>query len=270
MLFGAADRRLFGLLHAHAGQDPARGSMLLCAPLLQEGIRSHRALWAVAESVAAAGAAALCFDWYGSGDSAGDDDEVSLPGMLADLDSARRLLATAPGGDCITWLALRSAALPMLAYLSQQAHPVNVVLWDPQLVGKGVVESWRRQHQAQLYDSGRYAHARHEPDGTDLLGFCVDAQLLAALAALDATATALPPGSRVRLALWQGDDDRNGANDITRFIRTQREHSVEVDVFELDAADRPGWEDPKQFGSQAYPRRSVAQLGQYLAATEAG
>jgi hypothetical protein len=189
--------------------------------------------------------------------------------MLGDLDAARRLLSAGPGGERITWLALRSAALPMLAHLSAQAGPVDVVLWDPQLAGAAVVESWRRQHQAQLYDSGRYAHARHEPEASDLLGFCVDAQLLAALAALDCAATALPAGSRVRLALWQGDDDRNGADDIARFIRTQQESSVEVEVFELDAADRPGWEDPKQFGSQVYPRRSVTQLAQYLAATEA-
>ncbi len=261
-LFGAAERRLFGLLHVHAGHDAQRKGMVLCAPLLQEGIRAHRALWAVAESVAAGGSSGLCFDWYGTGNSSGEDDGLSLPGMVADLDAARAVLS-AQHGDRLTWLALRSAALPLLAYLSQQVQPVDVVLWDPQLVGAGVVESWGRQHQAQLYESGRYPHARHDPDDNDLLGFRVDAALLAALATLDATAMPLPRGSRVRLMLWQRDDD------IERFMRMQRGHGVEVDVFELDASDRPGWEDPKQFGAQAYPRRSVAQLAQHLAATEA-
>lgn len=262
-LFGAAERRLFGLLHAHAGYDARRKAMVLCAPLLQEGIRAHRALWAVAESVAAGGSAGLCFDWYGTGDSSGEDDALSLPGMLADLDAAQSVLAARHGDDHIAWLALRSSALPLLAYLCQRVQPVDVVLWDPQLVGAGVVESWRRQHHAQLYESGRYPHARHDPDDNDLLGFRVDAALLATLETLDAAAMALPRGSRVRLMLWQRDGD------IERFIRTQRGHDVEVDVFELDASDRPGWDDPKQFGAQAYPRRSVAQLVQHLAAGEA-
>jgi len=260
-LFGSAERRLFGLMHVHASHDARRKAMVLCAPLLQEGIRAHRALWAVAESMAAGGGAGLCFDWYGTGDSSGEDDGLSLPDMLADLDAAQAVMSARHGRDRLSWLALRSAALPVLAYLSQQAQPVDVVLWDPQLVGAGVIESWRRQHHAQLYESGRYPHARHDPDDNDLLGFRVDPALLAALASLDAAAIALPRGSRVRL--WQRDED------IERFIRTQHGQGVEVDVFELDASDRPGWEDPKQFGAQAYPRRSVVQLGQRLATTEA-
>ncbi len=262
-LFGAAERRLFGLLHAHPGHDVRDKAMVLCAPLLQEGIRAHRALWAVAESLAAAGGNALCFDWYGTGNSSGEDDELCLAGMMADLEAAQAALSAQHGADRLTWLALRSAALPMLTYLSQRSQPVDVVLWDPQLAGTAVVESWRRQHLAQLYESGRYPHARHDPDANDLLGFRVDAALLAALASLDATAIALPRGSRVRLMLWQRDDD------IERFVRTQHGNGVAVDVFDLDASDRPGWEDPKQFGAQVYPRRSVAQLARHLAATEA-
>lgn len=262
-LFGTAERRLFGLLHVHAGHDAQRKGMVLCAPLLQEGIRAHRALWAVAESVAAGGGAGLCFDWYGTGNSSGEDDELSLAGMMADLEAAQAVLSAQQGEDRLTWLALRSAALPLLAYLSQRVQPVDVVLWDPQLAGVGVVESWRRQHEAQLYQSGRYPHARHDPDENDLLGFRVDAALLAALAALDATSMQLPRGSRVRLMVWQRDDA------IERFIGTQHGNGVEVEVFELDPSDRPGWEDPKQFGAQAYPRRSVTQLAQHLAATEA-
>lgn len=260
VLFGGADRRLFGLLHAHAAQDAGRGSMLLCAPLLQEGIRTHRALWSVAESVAATGATALCFDWYGSGDSAGADPELGLAGLFDDLDAARRLLSGRSGGDRITWLALRSAALPLLSYLPTLVQPVDVVLWDPQLVGADVVDSWRRQHHAQLYDSGRYAHARHEPDPDDLLGFRVDAQTLATWSSFDVTATPLPRGSRVRLAQWQACDA------TARFVRTQQENAVEVGVIELEPSEQPAWEEPRQFGSQAYPRRSVAQLGQRLAA----
>ena len=264
LLFGDPGRTLFGLLHSRtASHELQPGALLLCAPLLQEGIRSHRALWALAESMAAGGSAALCFDWYGTGDSAGEDFELSLPGMLADLDTAALALAARSGDERIEYLALRSAALPLLAWLGARAQPVELILWDPQLVGSGVVESWHQQHQAQLHGTGRYPHARHEPDPDDLLGFRVDSGLLSALSTLDHTRSPLPRGSRVRLALWQRDDD------IERFIQTQRDNGVHVDVVELEDSDRPGWEDPAQFGAQAFPRRSVTRLAQRLAAMEA-
>jgi uncharacterized protein len=254
LFFGARERRLFGLLHSQPG--PQRRAMVLCAPLLQEGIRSHRALWVLAESAADSGVASLCFDWYGTGDSAGEDTALSLAGMLADLDQARQTLALRAGTDRIEWLALRSAALPLLVHLAAKSQPVEVVLWDPQLSGTALVESWYEQHRAQIYGNGRYPHARHEPEPDELLGFAVDASLLGALRALDATRLQLPRGSQVRLLLWQADDD------IVRFSHSQRMHGVTVETVLLEDLDRPGWEEPTQFGSQAYPRRSVARISQ--------
>ncbi|MBU8974938.1 MULTISPECIES: hypothetical protein [unclassified Lysobacter] len=257
--FGAADRHLFGLLHecdgAAASTDHA---LLVCAPLLQDGIRSHRALWALAEAVGQHGVPTLTFDWFGTGDSAGEDTALTLPGMLDDLQQASSELLRRSEVPRLHWLALRSAALPLFAHLERSAEPAEVVLWDPQLDGARLVREWRAQHQRQLHESGRYVNARHESDAGELLGFGVDDALLSALEGLDAAKLRLPSGTRVRMAVWEMDEE------LDRFAREQRANGVSVEAVLLDEGERPEWTVPSRFGGQVFPRRAVAQLAQRM------
>jgi len=150
--------------------------------------------------------------------------------------------------------------LPLLAALARRADPVDVVLWDPQLDGAKLVASWKRQHHQQLHESGRYVKVTHESDDGELLGFAVSDELLGALAALDAAQLRLPSGSRVRMAVWEMDEE------IDRFAREQRAGGVSVEAVLLDEGERPEWGVPSRFGGQVFPRRAVAQLAQRMTA----
>lgn len=259
--FGSPGRDLYGLLHARDGVIPASAhALLLCAPLLQDGIRSHRALWALAQAVGEYGIPTLTFDWYGTGDSAGADTALSLPGMLDDLEHASRELLRRGEVTQLQWLALRSAALPLLAFLERRAEPAEIVLWAPQLDGARLVREWREQHRQQLHESGRYVNAHHESDDGELLGFGVDDALLSTLSALDAASLRLPAGSRVRMAVWEMDEE------LDRFARGQRANGVSVEAVLLDEGERPEWCVPSRFGGQVFPRRAVAQLAQRMTA----
>jgi uncharacterized protein len=259
--FGSPGRSLYGLLHACEGAYAASPqALLMCAPLLQDGIRSHRALWALAQAVGEHGVPTLTFDWYGTGDSAGADTALSLPGMLDDLEHASRELLRRGEVTQLQWLALRSAALPLLAFLERGTDPVEVVLWDPQLDGARLVSEWREQHRQQLHESGRYVNVRHESDAGELLGFGVDDALLSALSSLDAASLRLPHGSHVRMAVWEMDEE------LDRFAREQRVNGVSVEAVLLDEGERPEWTEPSRFGGQVFPRRAVAQLAQRMTA----
>lgn len=257
--FGESGRALFGLLHGQDDATPGGQGLLLCAPLLQDGIRAHRALWALAQAVGSYGIPTLTFDWFGSGDSDGADTELTLQGMLRDLEQASAELQHR-GATQLQWLALRSAALPLLAYLARRSTPADVVLWDPQLDGTRLVEGWRLQHREQLNDAGRYVNARHESDAGELLGFGVHEGLLESLSSLDAAQLRLPHGSRVRMAVWEMDDE------LDRFAREQRASGVSVEAVLLEEGERPEWNVPSRFGGQVFPRRAVAQLAQRMTA----
>ena len=260
LFFGEPERRLYGMHHRARA---VRGHMLICAPLLQEGLRCHRALWALAEALAAAGVSTLRFDWYGSGDSAGESAELTLQGMLEDMVAAHAEVSSDDLSHSRCRLfALRGAALPLLAYVRTQAVPARVVLWDPVLVGDELAADWRRQHGWQLSSAGRFLRGAAAAESDELLGFDVNEQLLGRLARLDALHMELPAGSEVLLATWDFLPSHR------QFVESQQQMGVRVDVVMLDPEDRIDWQDPHAFELQAYPRRSVARLAAWLARSE--
>lgn len=267
--FGHRSRRLYGMLHRPG--DGTRGVALLCPPLLQDGFRIHRALWTLAWALAASGLAVLRFDWYGSGDSGGGTHEMDFAGLIADIAMARERIEaealTRPdgvGGAGPVMFAARSAAIPLLTYLSSQQHPVELVLLAPQLDGAALVRDWNDQHRTQLLASGRYPFGGAAPSPGEMLGFRVSNALLEPLAAQDAGRLALAAGSRVLLAAW-GDE----AASTERFIDVQREAGIAVEVLPLEPGEAPAWTDPQAFETQVFPRRSIAALAARIAAWRA-
>jgi len=259
--FGRPGRRLFGMAH---GEPGAGGPALLVpAPLLQEGAVCQRALWAVAEGVATRGGHALRFDWYGTGDSAGDSLDLDWDGMQDDLQQA---LARFEGtGRRVCMLGLRSASLPVLAAAAAASDPVDLVLWDPVVRGDAMLADWRRQHEAQLATAGRYLRkARVATQADELLGFDVPGRLLDVLAALDLRTIALPAGSRVRIVEWDAP-----APGVGELVASLEESGSVVERLRLPASERPDWADPQRFEAQVFPRRSVAQVVSLIGGVQA-
>src|SRR5690606_4717969 len=88
LYFGDRSRRLFGVYSpGHAGAGRARGAVL-CAPWGPEYLRAHRSLAQLGKWLNEAGVHVLRFDWYGTGDSAGDMSDARLDGWLDDLGQA--------------------------------------------------------------------------------------------------------------------------------------------------------------------------------------
>ncbi|MET0892537.1 MAG: hypothetical protein ABWY01_03095 [Pseudoxanthomonas sp.] len=267
--FGDHPRVLFGLRHP-AGATP-RGAVLVCAPLLQEGIRCQRALWSLCQAVAARGLEALRFDWYGSGDSRGDSLDMSLSGLASDIQAAGECLplpeATAPmrsSGPRLPgprMLGLRSAALPLLLHAGACTRPVDLVLWAPALDGESLVSAWREQHRRQLHVTGRFPKPPLPAGENELLGFVVDDGLLEALQAWKGDQVTLPAGSRILLVQWRATPSTED------FVHRQRAGGVTVEYLQLDAGDEPDWDNPDQFETQIFPRSAVNRVASHLVET---
>jgi uncharacterized protein len=82
--FGSPQRELFGMLHR-----PERGTtgtgVLVCNPFGQEAVRSHRLFRVMAERLARSGRSVMRFDYFGTGDSAGDEDDADLDAWQHDI-----------------------------------------------------------------------------------------------------------------------------------------------------------------------------------------
>jgi len=146
--FGPPSRRLFGLFHP-ADERTANGSAaLLCNPFGHEAMRTHRFYRLLAERLSRQGVAVLRFDYYGTGDSPGTDEDGELQGWVQDILEAQRELLRRSGARRVVCFGARlGARLAMMAAPQAGAGMQRLVAWDPVVDGRPYLESLG---QAQL------------------------------------------------------------------------------------------------------------------------
>lgn len=149
--FGPPARRLFGIYHPPAEGSAGRPAVVLCNPFGQEAIRAQRMMRVLGERLARNGHAVLRFDYFGTGDSLGDDIEGELDGWGLDVMEADRELRAVSGAAQTTWIGMRLGAT---IALQATAHgpPVlgRLVLWDAVFDGASYLEHLRQRHVATL------------------------------------------------------------------------------------------------------------------------
>ena len=80
---------LFAWLHQNEPASQCHHGVIICPPLGYEQIHSHRGLRHLADALAAAGFPVLRFDYHGTGDSAGVDEDADRHAVwLANIRSA--------------------------------------------------------------------------------------------------------------------------------------------------------------------------------------
>src|ERR1051326_1485403 len=89
--FGPPARPLFGWLHTPVAAPKTGEAIVICQPLGHEYISAHRSMRHLADRLAARGIPALRFDYDGTGDSAGTDEDPDR--LTAWLGSIREAIA---------------------------------------------------------------------------------------------------------------------------------------------------------------------------------
>ena len=148
--FGDPERKLFAVVDG----DPANAHavLVICPALLHEHFLSYRMLALLCQRLAANGWATLRFDYFGSGDSGGDDGDFSLAGASADTRTA------------IAWMRERSGAPLLLAGVRGGAWPATacmhladrLLLWQPLASGADWLADLLRADLAERGDRMRF------------------------------------------------------------------------------------------------------------------
>lgn len=151
LVFGPPDRPLFGIFHPAAPATNERASVLLCNAFGQEAIRAHRMMRVLAERLARAGHAVLRFDFYGTGDSMGDDLDGDLHGWAADVHVADRELRALSGAARTIWIGMRLGGTVALRAAQQAPKGLaRLILWDPVVDGQRYLNRLRERHVFSL------------------------------------------------------------------------------------------------------------------------
>lgn len=145
--FGDPARRLTGIYHSPESSGEKGACALLCNPFGQEAIRSHRMLRVLADRLCRNGVFVLRFDYYATGDSAGEDHEGEIEGWIADVRQAHTELVRRSGCTRVSWFGLRlGASLAALASGRVAGPPSQLVLWDPVVDGSSYLADLARAH----------------------------------------------------------------------------------------------------------------------------
>ena len=191
-MFGPAARRLFGVFHPADERRATRSAVLLCAPFGHEALRVHRFYRVLADRLSRQGVAVLRFDYFGTGDAGGDDEDGDLDGWAQDIAEAHRELLRRSGALQISWFGARLGATLALRAAPQATPPVQrLLLWEPVLDGPAYLQALSRAHVDELALShslpeAGWTRALRKPDAFagECLGFAISPALREGIAAL--------------------------------------------------------------------------------------
>lgn len=160
--FGPPERPLLGFYHPPSARlSGARAcAVVLCYPFGHEYTAVYQVYRQLAERLSAEGFPVLRFDYDGTGDSAGDDEDPGrLRAWLESVGAAIRLVQAQSGAQEVCLFGLRFGA--MLAYLAAREHPsvTSLILWAPNLTGKAFLRELRAMRLLKDQAQQPAAHA---------------------------------------------------------------------------------------------------------------
>lgn len=125
--FGSKEKPLLGWLHTTDAKQHSDTGIIICPPLAVEYMNSYRSLRYVADYFALAGIPALRFDYHGTGDSSGvEEDDNRLNDWLWSIQQAQAQLQKYTKCTKVGLLGFRIGAT--LAALSTQTRPVDFLI----------------------------------------------------------------------------------------------------------------------------------------------
>jgi pimeloyl-ACP methyl ester carboxylesterase len=192
LFLGNSARRLYGVYH-----PPARGSrhaVLLCYPGLQEYNAAHWAFRRLASMLARDGHHVLRFDYFGTGDSAGESVDANPLGGVEDVKQAAQELKDLSGARDLSIVGMRLGAVLAALACVDALKVRRLLLWEPVIDGRAYVrelELWDERRNLFLLHAARTRGRRDE-----LLGHPFPSDVRAAIEALDLTRIGTPQADR--------------------------------------------------------------------------
>jgi uncharacterized protein len=185
-------------LHHRPSGSAARGGVVYVHPFAEEMNKSRRMAALQSRALAAAGFEVLQMDLLGCGDSSGDFGDASWDDWIQDVVEASRWMRQRCARPLWLW-GLRAGCLLATEAAQQVGEPCNLLLWQPSLVGKVVLQQFLRLRvAADMVDGqakGVMSKLRTQlaaGEAVEIAGYRVSPSLAAGL---EMAALKAPPGA---------------------------------------------------------------------------
>lgn len=173
---------LFGCTYLPPARPTA--GVVVCCSLLAEFLRNYRKEVVLARTLSAEGFAVQRFHYFGSGNSDGEQDELSFESMRRDSIKAAEHLVRRSGVKQLLFLGVRLGAI-VAAAAARTWNDVPVVLWEPAVDGRRYFhEVFRARRIRDLKEGEATPGEICTPEDeladtglTDILGYTITAPL---------------------------------------------------------------------------------------------
>lgn len=144
---------LFGWYHAPKERDSETTGMVICSPIGYEYISGHRAIRHLADRFAHDGIPTIRFDYQGTGDSAGTDEEPDrLSAWLESTRAAIRTLKEVSGCTRVGLIGVRIGSI-MASLIAEESDLACLILWAPCVMGRHYIREMQLLEQRDESDS---------------------------------------------------------------------------------------------------------------------
>jgi len=255
VLFGSASQSLFGLYMPPKAKRARPCGVVLCYPMGQEYMRAHRAFRQLGQLLQKAGFHVLRFDYYGTGDSAGDAEAGGLAQWTADIATAIEELRDTAEVPRVSLVGLRLGALLAARAAARRDDVECVVLWDPVTDGAAYLE--------ELFESKVGARGGVQADLADrtatigVMGFPITPALRHELEGARLVDVPAPAGGN-RLVIASQERPEYAA------AGTHRPAGAGPVQFELVPSEG-SWTEVDDYGGALIPQRLIHRIVEYLA-----
>ena len=251
--FGDTNTQLFACHHPPGANASDRG-VVLCYPMGHEYVRTHRLYRFLARRLVEAGFHVLRFDYFGTGDSAGEFEEARLERWVDDTAAAAAELRRRFLVRHVYAAGLRlGAAVALLAGIKHGGLD-GLVLWDPVTTGSDYLDDMIAHEGEQLHaspsrDTDRASRPR------EIVGFPMTEAMYEDLSALDLFS--LPRVPAARTLLVDSSDDA-----VQEKLRAHLESTGAAIRFEHIPHPKTWTQDPYK---TIVPSKIIDSVGRWVA-----
>ena len=182
--FGNVEKPLYAVHQEPHGSQLRDSAVLICYPTGREYMRCHRALVKLCDRLAEAGFHSLRFDYFGTGDSAGEYGDGDLTEWVSNAQLAAEELREISGVQKISVLGVRLGAAVAFGLLQSEAHLKAAVLWDPVTDGEQFLRRLTKMHMDFVEDTNRFpalGTQTRNVSGDEYLGMVYSPELKASI-----------------------------------------------------------------------------------------